>query len=165
MTADTQNQKYTSTPLAIMISIIVNFLVNKSGTQCECLPDLYTPALLYNFPKYGLLAMFDGSYCYFLNESASPVDEPAEFCRRSLAAARGESPWMVGTLSGLGAGSSSGPGGATWMLASDGDRFSSLLGTLARGDALGGAGIRSWTKPARGVTTGIEGSSARGVSP
>ena len=51
------------------------------------------------------------------------------------------------------------------MLAREGDRFISLLGTLARGDTLGGAGIRSWTKPARGVTTGIEGSSARGVSP
>ena len=43
------------------------------------------------------------------------------------------------------------------MLAREGDRFISLLGTLARGDTLGGAGIRSWTKPARGVTTGIEG--------
>ena len=51
------------------------------------------------------------------------------------------------------------------MLAREGDCFISLLGTLARGDTLGGAGIRSWTKPARGVTTGIEGSSARGVSP
>ena len=41
-----------------------------------------------------MLAMFDGSYCYFLNEftgDASPVDEPAEFCQRSFAAARGES--------------------------------------------------------------------------
>ena len=49
--------------------------------------------------------MFDGSLLlYFLNESASPVDEPVEFCRRSFAAARGESPWVVGTLSGLDAG-------------------------------------------------------------